>query len=122
ARPAARRVIIFGCLSTDYSPCVVSTESHSHSTAVDQPPDAGKHVVGVAAPARSPDASSVAANGGGQADVRSVAAAERVRPYVPRTVQQHLVDDPDGRCWTDDGTAVFVDISGFTQLSEQLAR
>src|SRR5205807_10544609 len=78
--------------------------------------------VGVAAPPRRPGAASVAANGGGRADVRSVAAAERVRPYVPRTVQQHLVDDPDGRCWTDDGTAVFVDISGFTQLSEQLAR
>ncbi|HEX8009866.1 MAG TPA: adenylate/guanylate cyclase domain-containing protein [Casimicrobiaceae bacterium] len=48
--------------------------------------------------------------------------AERVRPYVPRTVQQHLLDDPNGRCWIAEGTAVFVDISGFTQLSEQLAR
>ena len=48
--------------------------------------------------------------------------AEKVRPYVPRTFQQHLVDDPTSRCWTDDGTAVVVDISGFTQLSEQLAR
>jgi class 3 adenylate cyclase len=41
---------------------------------------------------------------------------------VPRTLQQHLVDDPTGRCWTAEGTAAFVDISGFTQLSEQLAR
>jgi class 3 adenylate cyclase len=48
--------------------------------------------------------------------------AERVRPYVPRTFQQHLVDDPTGRWWTAEGTAAFVDISGFTQLSEQLAR
>lgn len=41
---------------------------------------------------------------------------------MPRTFQQHLVDDPNGRCWTAEGTAAFVDISGFTQLSEQLAR
>ena len=48
--------------------------------------------------------------------------AERVRPYVPRTFQQHLVDAPGSRCWIAEGTAAFVDISGFTQLSEQLAR
>src|SRR6266536_4933233 len=48
--------------------------------------------------------------------------AERVRPYVPRTFQQHLVDAPESRSWVAEGTAVFVDISGFTQLSEQLAR
>ena len=48
--------------------------------------------------------------------------ADRMRPYVPRTFQLHLVDDPTSRWWTADGTAAFVDISGFTQLSEQLAR
>jgi len=48
--------------------------------------------------------------------------AERVRPYVPRVFQQHLVDAPDARGWMAEGSAVFVDISGFTQLSEQLAR
>src|SRR5262249_29114275 len=48
--------------------------------------------------------------------------AQRVRPYVPRTFQQHLVDAPQEKGWAADGTAVFVDISGFTQLSEQLAR
>jgi class 3 adenylate cyclase/tetratricopeptide (TPR) repeat protein len=47
---------------------------------------------------------------------------ERVQPYVPRTLHQHLVDDPNVQSWTQDGTAAFVDISGFTQLSEQLAR
>jgi class 3 adenylate cyclase/tetratricopeptide (TPR) repeat protein len=47
---------------------------------------------------------------------------ERLQPYVPRALQQHLIDDPDGRCWTAEGSAAFVDVSGFTQLSEQLAR
>ena len=47
---------------------------------------------------------------------------ERANAYVPRVLQKHLVDDPAGRSWTSDGTAAFVDISGFTQLSEQLAR
>ena len=48
--------------------------------------------------------------------------AERASLYVARILQQHLVDDPDSRHWTRDGTAVFVDISGFTKLSESLAR
>ena len=48
--------------------------------------------------------------------------AARASRYVARILQQHLVDDPDGRCWTGDGTAVFADISGFTKLSESLAR
>jgi class 3 adenylate cyclase len=48
--------------------------------------------------------------------------AERMRPYIPRTFQHHLVDDPTSRWWTAEGSAAFVDISGFTQLSEQLAR
>ncbi|HEX7273053.1 MAG TPA: adenylate/guanylate cyclase domain-containing protein [Casimicrobiaceae bacterium] len=48
--------------------------------------------------------------------------AKRANAYVPRILQQHLADDPTTRCWTREGTAVIVDISGFTQLSEQLAR
>jgi class 3 adenylate cyclase/tetratricopeptide (TPR) repeat protein len=47
---------------------------------------------------------------------------ERANLYVPRILQQHLVKDPEARCWAEDGTAVFVDIAGFTQLAEQLAR
>ena len=47
--------------------------------------------------------------------------AERVRPYVPRILQQHLADDAGSRCWSVVGTAVFADISGFTKLSESLA-
>ncbi len=52
----------------------------------------------------------------------SASNAERAVPYLARILQQHLIDDPEGRCWTAEGTAVFADISGFTQLSEQLAR
>ena len=49
-------------------------------------------------------------------------AADRANRYVARILQQHLVDDPGSRGWTVDGTAAFVDVSGFTALSEQLAR
>jgi class 3 adenylate cyclase/tetratricopeptide (TPR) repeat protein len=48
--------------------------------------------------------------------------AERIRPYVPWLFQARLIDDPSGRYWTANGSAVLVDISGFTRLSEQLAR
>jgi hypothetical protein len=48
--------------------------------------------------------------------------ANRAIPYVARILQQHLVDDPNDRAWTGFGTAAFVDISGFTKLSERLAR
>ncbi len=47
---------------------------------------------------------------------------DRANRYVARILQQHLVDDPGSRAWTSDGTAAFVDVSGFTKLSEQLAR
>jgi class 3 adenylate cyclase/predicted ATPase len=61
-------------------------------------------------------APSIAAAARGDAD------AQRVAPYVPRMLLQHLVDDPAMRHWTASGTAVFVDISGFTKLSEALAK
>ncbi len=48
--------------------------------------------------------------------------AERVVPYLTRILQLHLLADPDAPCWTTEGTALFADVSGFTQLSEQLAR
>ncbi len=48
--------------------------------------------------------------------------AERVVPYLARILQQHLLADPDTPYWTAEGTALFADVSGFTQLSEQLAR
>jgi class 3 adenylate cyclase/tetratricopeptide (TPR) repeat protein len=48
--------------------------------------------------------------------------ADRVALYVPRILQQHLAAGNGQRWWVREGTAVFVDISGFTALSEQLAR
>ena len=42
--------------------------------------------------------------------------------YVPRILQQHLATGSEQRWWIRDGSAVFVDVSGFTALSEQLAR
>ena len=54
--------------------------------------------------------------------LRAAPGADRVGLYVPRILQQHLADDPASRWWTAEGSAAFVDISGFTQLSERLAR
>ena len=48
--------------------------------------------------------------------------AERAVPYVARILQQHLVDDPQAPWWILAGTAALLDISGFTTLSERLAR
>jgi class 3 adenylate cyclase/tetratricopeptide (TPR) repeat protein len=43
-------------------------------------------------------------------------------PYVPRALLRHLAETPDARVQAVDGTLVFADISGFTKLSERLAR
>ncbi|MBA3690071.1 MAG: AAA family ATPase, partial [Actinobacteria bacterium] len=43
-------------------------------------------------------------------------------PYLPRLLMQWLADTPDTPWREVDGTVVFVDISGFTRLSEKLAR
>jgi len=48
--------------------------------------------------------------------------AQSLRPYVPRILLRHLVEDPEATCWTAEGSVVFVDISGFTKLSEKLAK
>src|SRR5438128_1098050 len=48
--------------------------------------------------------------------------AERLAPYVPRVVLRRLVQDPALEAQEVDGTVVFVDLSGFTKLSERLAR
>jgi len=46
----------------------------------------------------------------------------RLNRYVPRALLEHLVATPEQAVRSEDGTMVFVDISGFTKLSERLAR
>ena len=48
--------------------------------------------------------------------------AELLRPYLPRMLLQWLADSPGTILREIDGTVVFVDISGFTKMSERLAR
>ena len=47
---------------------------------------------------------------------------EIVTPYVPRLAIDWLRETPGARHREVDGSLVFVDISGFTQLTERLAR
>ena len=42
--------------------------------------------------------------------------------YVPRVLLRRLLSDSGDAVVTHDGTLVFVDVSGFTKLSERLAR
>lgn len=65
------------------------------------------------------------ANDGDQRAVHSEgppADVARAGLYAPRILQQHLATSPESRGWIHEGTAVFSDVSGFTKLSEQLAR
>src|SRR5919199_2344913 len=48
--------------------------------------------------------------------------AALVTPYVPRLLLPRLAERPDDLAEEIEGTVVFVDISGFTKLSERLAR
>jgi class 3 adenylate cyclase/tetratricopeptide (TPR) repeat protein len=53
---------------------------------------------------------------------QDVAPTRLLRPYLPRLLLQWLVESPGSR-WRDvEGSIVFVDISGFTKMSERLAR
>src|SRR5918997_1668934 len=45
-----------------------------------------------------------------------------IDPYVPIILLRHLAETPDATTRTLDATLVFADISGFTSLSERLAR
>jgi class 3 adenylate cyclase len=47
---------------------------------------------------------------------------ERVARYVPRVMQHRLAAKSVTPWWTADGTAVIVDVNGFTALCEELAR
>ncbi len=52
----------------------------------------------------------------------TVAATPTLVPYLPRIVLEWARSDPDAR-WSElEGTMAFVDISGFTAMSERLAR
>jgi class 3 adenylate cyclase/tetratricopeptide (TPR) repeat protein len=55
-------------------------------------------------------------------EVHAPARSVSARPYVPRLVLQRLTEAPEERWWSVDGSVVFVDISGFTKLSERLAK
>ena len=47
---------------------------------------------------------------------------DRIAPYLPRLLIQWLTESPDNRSQEVDGTVAFVDVSGFTKLSERLAK
>ena len=47
---------------------------------------------------------------------------EALAPFLPRVVHEWLADEPDRRWREVEGTVVFVDVSGFTRLSERLAK
>lgn len=47
---------------------------------------------------------------------------EVLKPYVPRLMIEWMRDDPERRYLPLDGSLAFVDISGFTALTERLAR
>ena len=52
----------------------------------------------------------------------TVAATPTLVPYLPRIVLEWARSDPEAR-WSElEGTMAFVDISGFTAMSERLAR
>src|SRR5437763_6713413 len=48
--------------------------------------------------------------------------AQPLTPYVPRLLIEWLRDDPSARHRAIEGTLAFVDISGFTKMTERLAR
>lgn len=50
------------------------------------------------------------------------AASDPLEPYLPRMAVSWLADDPDRRWRGVEGSLAFVDISGFTALTEALAR
>jgi class 3 adenylate cyclase/tetratricopeptide (TPR) repeat protein len=48
--------------------------------------------------------------------------SSKLRPFLPRLTIRWLCEEPDLRAKALEGTVVFVDISGFTKMSERLAR
>ncbi len=56
------------------------------------------------------------------AAARFESATDPLRPFVPRIAVDWLRDTPEARAQRFDGTLVFADISGFTDLTEALAK
>ena len=54
--------------------------------------------------------------------LQETSAALRLRPYIPRLAIEWLRDTPETRYRQVDGSLAFVDISGFTNLTERLSR
>jgi class 3 adenylate cyclase/predicted ATPase len=54
--------------------------------------------------------------------VQQVDSSSRLRPYLPRILMAWLQESPGTIVRDVEGTVVFVDISGFTKMSERLAR
>jgi hypothetical protein len=52
----------------------------------------------------------------------TINADEVLQPYVPRLLISWLRETPEARHREVDGSLAFVDISGFTQLTERLSR
>ena len=48
--------------------------------------------------------------------------SSKLRPFLPRLTIRWISEEPDVRVRALEGTVVFVDISGFTKMSERLAR
>ena len=59
---------------------------------------------------------------GAESEASRERANEILTPYVPRLVVDWLRETPDALHREVEGSMVFVDISGFTALSERLAR
>ena len=52
----------------------------------------------------------------------TIDSSARLRPYLPRILMSWLQEAPGTIAREVEGTVVFVDISGFTKMSERLAR
>ena len=52
---------------------------------------------------------------------RSSSANDPLRPFVPRLAADWLRESPNALARTFEGTLVFADVSGFTELTEKLA-
>src|SRR3954454_21513011 len=59
---------------------------------------------------------------GGPMASQQLSVHSRLQPYIPRLTLEWLATEPDRIHRSVEGTVVFADISGFTALSEKLAK